>query len=174
MDKMKQLIVKAVGWGASSSLIAVVLTFQLFIKEEMPNYVKFGVPALIALLIIFAVCYKYLRGFITRKLTAMETVKQLGYTVSPILSILNDCVVTVPIALIAAVFLLIGMWSHSIGLILLECSGILQFGFISNIIARIGANNYIHQKEIEKAEANNKAIAQEVKKIIATEEVDNG
>ena len=147
---------------------------KLFIKEELPNYVKFGLPALIALLIIFAVCYKYLRGFITRKLTAMETAKQLGYTVSPVLSILNDCVVTVPIALISAVFLLIGMWSHTIGIILLECSGILQFGFISNVIARIGANNYIKQTELEKAEANNKAIAQEVKKIIATEEVDNG
>lgn len=174
MDKMKQLIVKVVGWGASSSLIAVVLTFQLFVKTEVPNYVKIGVPAIIALLVIFAVGYRYLKAFINRKLTAAETAKTLGHTVSPILLILNDLVITVPIALVSSMFLLIGMWSHAIGLILLECSGILQFGFIANVIARIGANDYIHQKEIEKAEANNKAIAQEVKKIIATEEVDNG
>lgn len=174
MDKMKQLIVKVVGWGASSSLIAVILTFQLFVKTEVPNYVKIGVPALIAALVVFAICCRYLREFINRKLIAAETAKQLGHTVSPVLTFLNDCVITVPILLVSIIFLLVGIWSHTIGLILLECAGLLQFGFVSNIIARIGANNYIKQTELEKIEANNVAIAKEVKKIIATEEVDNG
>lgn len=173
MSKIKQLLIKLIGWGASSVLMAIVLTFQLFIKTEVPSYVKIGVPALIAGLVIFFVSYKYLKGFINRKLTAAETAKTLGHTVSPVFTILNDCLIVVPLVLVAALFLVIGSWSHTVGLILLECSGILQFGFVSNIVARIGQNDFIKQTELDKIEANNTAIAKEVKKLIDIKEVNN-
>ena len=172
MDKIKQLLIKFIGWGASSILITVVLIFQLFIKTEVPSYVKIGVPALMAGLIIFFVLYKYLKEFINRKLTAAETAKTLGHTVSPIYSVLSDCLIVVPLALVATLFLIIGPWARTVGLILLECSGLLQFGFVSNVITQIGKNNLINQSELEKMQANNIAIAKEVKKIIAINEVE--
>jgi hypothetical protein len=172
MNKLTRTLIKAAGWGASAVLVTVILTFQLFIKVEIPRYTKIGVPALIAALILFFVAYKYLKAWINRKLTAMETAKTLGHTISPVYAVLNDILIVVPILLTAGVFLMVGVWSHTVGLILLECSGALQLGFGSNLITRLSQNATIKQAEIDKITANNTAVAKEVKRLMTVNETE--
>jgi hypothetical protein len=93
----------------------------------------------------------------------------MGHTVSPMVKILQDLLIGIPLAITAATFLFVGQFAHSVGIVLLECLGAMQFGYAGEIIARFAKNNAIKQAEVDKMAANNKAVANEVAKIMGVE-----
>jgi lipopolysaccharide export LptBFGC system permease protein LptF len=166
---MKELLIKIAGWTSCCVILTVIATFQLLVKESVPTGVKVGVPLLIAGIVIFFIGYGYFKKFVNRRLQSIDTARQLGHTVSPIYSIIADLEITIPVLMFAGLFLTVGIYARNVGLILLECSGALQIGFVSNIVARFVRNGDIKQAEVDKITANNQAVAEEVAKIMGVE-----
>ena len=134
--KTKNIIIQSIAYVLFLGLILYIVIVQYIQKLEIPKLQKIALPSLIAVLVLFLVFYKKIKEKIARKLSAIETAKELGNagtTNSVTVCILESLGVVVPVALLAAIFLVGGSYLKEIGKILVECLLIYLLPFAGNI-----------------------------------------
>lgn len=167
--KLKNGLIKAIAYTLSLSGIVAVAVFQYFTKNNpAPAYVKVIIPCLLALLIAFLVYYKSLKQKINRKLTAIETAKELGKrgkTSSIVANLLETMGIVIPLILIGGIFVLGGKYLVKTGIVLFEILGMYTVIIIGNIICDFNTKQELKQKEAEQAEALADKIADKIDKL---------
>lgn len=134
--KTKNMIIQSISYTLFLGLIGYIVIVQYIQKLEIPKLQKIALPSLISVLVLFLVFYKKIKEKIARKLSAIETAKELGNagtTSSVTVCILESLGVVVPVALLAAIFLIGGSYLKEIGKILVECLLIYLLPFAGNI-----------------------------------------
>lgn len=164
--KVKNILIKVIAYLLSGTGMALVAVFQYFSDHNpMPTWLKVTIPCMIALLILFLVYYKALKQKINRKLTAIETAKELGKTGetnSIIANLLEVIGIIIPLALISGIFVLGGQYLVKTGTILFEMLGMYLIIVIGNICCDINTKEELKKKELEKAEELTNKIADKI------------
>lgn len=120
---------------------------------------------MIALLILFLVYYKSLKQKINRKLTAIETAKEMGKTGETnaiVANLLEVMGIIIPLALISGIFVLGGQYLVKTGTILFEMLGMYLVIVIGNICCDVNEREELKKKELEKAEEITNKIADKI------------
>lgn len=166
--KVKNGLIKALTYTLSLSGTVVVVVFQYITeKNPMPTWAKVTVPCLLALLISFLIYYKSIKEKINRKLVAIETAKEIGKegkTNSIVANILETMGVVIPLALIAAIFVVGGKYLTQTGLVLFEILGMYCVVIIGNICCDFNTKEELRKKEQEQAEKLADVIAEKIEK----------
>lgn len=167
--KLKNGLIKAISYTLSLSGIAAVVVFQYFTNHNpAPAYIKVLTPCMLALLVAFLVYYKALKQRINRKLTAIETAKELGKqgkTSSIVANLLETMGIVVPLILMGGIFVLGGKYLVRTGIVLFEILGMYTVIIIGNIICDFNTKQEIKKKEAEQAEAFADKIAEKIQKL---------
>lgn len=167
--KFKNGLIKALTYTLSLSGTVVVVVFQYITeKNPMPTWMKVTVPCLLALLVAFLVYYRSLKEKINRKLTAIETAKELGKpgkTNTIVANILETLGIVIPILLIATIFVVGGNYLKQTGLVLFEILGLYTVIIIGNICCDFNTKEELKKKEAEQAEQLADKIAEKVKNL---------
>jgi len=154
--KAKNILIKVFAYLLSGSGMVVISVFQYFSnKNPMPTWLKVTIPCMIALLILFLVYYKSLKAKINRKLTAIETAKELGKTGETnviFANLLETIGILIPLALISGIFVLGGQYLVTTGTILFEMLGMYLIVVIGNITCDFNTREELKKKELAKAE----------------------
>lgn len=164
--KVKNILIKVIAYLLSGTGMALVAVFQYFSDHNpMPTWLKVTIPCMIALLILFLVYYKALKQKINRKLTAIETAKELGKTGETnaiIANLLEVMGIIIPLALISGIFVLGGQYLVKTGTILFEMLGMYLIIVIGNVCCDINTKEELKKKELEKAEELTNKIADKI------------
>lgn len=164
--KVKNALIKALTYTLSLSGTTAVVIFQYFANNNpMPTWCKIAVPSLLALLIAFLVYYKSIKEKINRKLTAIETAKELGKkakTNSIVANLLETMSIVIPLLLIAAIFCIGGKYLARTGVILFEILGMYSVIIIGNICCDANTRAELKKKELEQAEQLAESIASKI------------
>lgn len=167
--KVKNILIKVIAYLLSGTGMALVAVFQYFTDHNpMPTWLKITIPCMIALLILFLVYYKSLKQKINRKLTAIETAKEMGKTGETnaiVANLLEVIGIIVPLALISGIFVLGGQYLVKTGTILFEMLGMYLVIVIGNICCDVNEREELKKKELEKAEELTDKIADKVNKL---------
>lgn len=167
--KVKNIFIKVFAYLLSGAGMITIAVFQYFAESNpMPTWLKVTLPCMIALLILFLVYYKSLKAKINRKLTAIETAKELGKAgetnviVANLLEVLG---IIIPLALISGIFVLGGQYLAKTGIILFEMLGMYLVIVIGNIACDMNTKEELKRKEKEKAEEFVNKIADKVQNL---------
>lgn len=167
--KTKNILIKVFAYLLSGAGMITISVFQYFADSNpMPTWLKVTIPCMIALLILFLVYYKSLKDKINRKLTAIETAKELGKageTNVIIANILEVIGIIVPLALISGIFILGGQYLVKTGTILFEMLGMYLVIVIGNIACDMNTREELKRKEKEKAEELVNKIAEKIENL---------
>lgn len=167
--KFKNGLIKALTYTLSLTGTALIIAFQYISKKNpMPTWAKVTVPCLLGLLIAFLIYWKSIKDKINRKLTAIETAKELGkpgQTNTIVANILEVLGIVIPIALIASIFCVGGKYLTQTGIVLFEVLGMFMITVIGNICCDANKKEELRKKEQEQAEALADKIAEKVSKL---------
>lgn len=150
--KTKNIIIQSIAYALFLGLILYIVIVQYMQKLEIPKLQKIALPSLIAVLVLFLVFYKKIKEKIARKLSAIETAKELGNagtTSSVTVCILESLGVVVPVALLATIFLIGGSYLKEIGKILVECLLIYLLPFAGNIWCKCNTKAEMIEKKTQ-------------------------
>lgn len=167
--KLKNGLIKAFCYLLSIAGMIVVVIFQYISNNNpMPTWTKVLVPCLLTLLIFFLIYYKTLVQKINRKLTAIETAKELGKagrTNSIVANLLETIGIVVPLLLISLIFIVGGQYLARTGLVLLEILGMFTFVIIGNVICDFNTKEELKRKEAEAKEEFASKVAEKIDKL---------
>ena len=154
--KLKNGLIHALTYLLAGSGVVAVVVFQYFTHNNpMPTWAKVTVPCLLALLIAFLVYFKSLKARINRKLTAIETAKELGKaakTNTIVANLLETMGIVVPLLLIGLIFIIGGEYLVRTGQVLLEILAMYTVVIVGNIICDANTKQELAKKELEAAE----------------------
>jgi len=164
--KLKNGLIKALTYTLSLTGSVIIIVFQYISeKNPMPSWAKVTVPCLLGLLIFFLVYYKSIKEKINRKLIAIETAKEMGkagQTNTVVANILEVMGIVIPVALIAAIFVIGGKYLTQTGIVLFEMLGMFTITIIGNIVCDSNKKEELRKKEQEQAEALANSIAKQI------------
>lgn len=167
--KLKNALIKVFTYLLSGSGMVVIMVFQYFSnKNPMPTWAKITVPCLIALLIFFLVYYQTLTAKINRKLTAIETAKELGQagkTNSVVANLLETIGVVIPVALIGGIFIVGGQYLVKTGVVLFEMLAMYVVVIIGNVICDMNTKEELKKQQREKAEEFAEKVASKIENL---------
>lgn len=154
--KLKNGLIKAFTYLLSLSGMTAIVVFQYFLNNnEMPTWAKVVVPCLLALLVFFLVYYKSLKQKINRKLTAIETAKELGKagkTNSVVANLLETMGLVIPMLLISEIFVIGGQYLVRTGTVLFEILAMYTVIIIGNIVCDVNRKEELKKQEAKLAE----------------------
>ena len=164
--KLKNALIKVFTYLLAGSGTVVILVFQYFSKNNpMPTWAKVAIPCLLALLILFLIYYKPLTAKINRRLTAIETAKELGTsgrTNSVIANLLETIGVVVPLLLVGGIFIIGGKFLVKTGYVLLEILAMYVVVIIGNVICDVNTKEELKKQQREQAEQFAEKVASKV------------
>lgn len=150
--KTKNAIIQTISYTLFLAFVLYVVIVQYLQKLEIPKLQKIALPSLICSLILFLVFYKKLKEKVTRKLIAIDTAKEMGNvgtSSSVTICFLESLGVIVPIALLAAIFLMGGIYLKEIGKILLECLLVYLLPFAGNMWCKSNTKAELLEKQTQ-------------------------
>lgn len=164
--KLKNALIKVFTYLLAGSGMVAIMVLQYFSKNNtMPTWIKVTIPVLLALLIFFLVYYKILTAKINRKLTAIETAKELGQqskTNSVVANLLETIGVVIPLLLVSGIFILGGKFLVKTGYILLELLAMYVVVIIGNVICDMNTKEELKKQQREQAEQFAEKVASKV------------
>lgn len=164
--KLKNGLIKALTYTLSLTGTALIIAFQYISdRNPMPTWAKVTVPCLLGLLIAFLIYWKTIKDKINRKLTAIETAKELGkasQTNTIVANILEVLGFVVPMILVASIFCVGGKYLTQTGIVLFEVLGMFTITIIGNICCDTNKKEELRKKEQEQAEEFADKIADKV------------
>lgn len=167
--KLKNGLIKAFTYLLSGSGMVAVIVFQYFTHNNpMPTWTKVAIPCLLSLLIAFLVYYKSLTQRINRKLTAIETAKELGKvgkTNSIVANLLETMGIVIPLALIGAIFVIGGQYLVRTGMVLFEILAMYTINIVGNIVCDFNTKEEIKKQEAEQADKMAEKIAEKIQNL---------
>lgn len=168
--KVKVLLIKLFTYILSIGGMIAIVILQYFSKErnDMPIWIKVIIPSLLAVLIAFLVYYKKIKDVINRKLTAIETAKELGKagkTNSVIANLLESLGIIIPLALIGAIFIIGGKYLKTTGIVLFELLAMYLIILIGNTICDFLKKQECKKKEAEDTEEFAKKVASKLENL---------
>lgn len=167
--KLKNGLIKALTYTLSLTGTALIIAFQYISdRNPMPTWAKVTVPCLLGLLIAFLIYWKTIKDKINRKLTAIETAKELGkagQTNTIVANILEVMGFVVPLILVASIFCVGGKYLTQTGIVMFEILGMFTISVIGNICCDANKKEELRKKEQEQAEAFADKIAEKVEKL---------
>ena len=167
--KVKNVLIKVFTYLLSGAGMATITVLQYFADSNpMPTWLKITIPCMIALLILFLVYYKILKDKINRKLTAIETAKELGKvgeTNVIIANLLETIGVIIPLLTIGGIFILGGKYLVKIGVIMLEMLAVYLIIVIGKIACDMNTREELKKKEQLKAEELASKIADKIENL---------
>lgn len=168
-SKLKNALIKVFTYLLSGSGMVTIMVFQYFTKSNpMPTWAKITIPFLIAILIFFLIYYKTLTAKINRKLTAIETAKELGQagkTNSVVANLLETIGVVVPMILIGGIFIIGGQYLVKTGIVLFEILAMYVVVIIGNVICDVNTKEELKKEQREKAEEFAEKVASKIEKL---------
>lgn len=154
--KVKNALIKVFCYLLSGVGSALIITYQYIIKDnQTTTAVKVAIPCLLALLILFLVYYKAIKQKINRKLTAIETAKEIGKapkTNTVVATLLETIGVIIPLSLMSVIFIIGGNCLYQVGIILLEIMAVFSTTIIGNIVCDANTKKELKENERKKAE----------------------
>lgn len=164
--KFKNGLIKALTYTLSLTGTALIIAFQYISdRNPMPAWAKVTVPCLLGLLIAFLIYWKTIKDKINRKLTAIETAKELGkagQTNTIVANILEVFGFVIPMILVASIFCIGGKWLNQTGVVLFEILGMFSITVMGNICCDMNKKEELRKKEQEQAEEFADKIADKV------------
>lgn len=165
----KNILIKVFAYLLSCGGMITIAVVQYFSSNNpMPTWLKVTIPCMIAILILFLVYFKSLKAKINRKLTAIETAKELGQTGETNViwaNLLEVLGIVVPLALISGIFVLGGQYLVKTGQILFEMLGMYMIIVIGNIACDVNTKAELEKKELEKSEELVNKIADKIENL---------
>jgi len=167
--KLKNALIKVFTYLLAGAGTVVILVFQYFSKKNpMPTWAKVTIPCLLALLILFLIYYKPLTAKINRKLTAIETAKELGNpgrTNSIVANLLETIGVVVPLLLVGGIFIIGGQFLVKTGYVLLEILAMYVVVIIGNVICDVNTKEELKKQQRQQAEQFAEKVASKIEKL---------
>lgn len=167
--KVKNILIKVFTWLLAGAGMITIAVFQYFSSNNpMPTWLKVTIPCMIALLILFLTYYKALKDKINRKLTAIETAKELGKTgrtnvvVANLLEVIG---IIIPLAIIGGIFILGGEYLVKTGIIMFEMLGMYLIIVIGNIVCDMNTKEEIKKQEQKATEELVNKIADKIENL---------
>lgn len=167
--KLKNALIKVFTYLLSGTGMIVILVFQYFSKRNpMPIWAKVIIPCMLAFLIFFLIYYKPLTAKINRKLTAIETAKELGQvckTNSIVANLLETIGVVVPLLLACGIFIIGGQFLVKTGYVLLEILAMYVVVLVGNVICDINTKEELKKQQREKTEEFAEKVANKIENL---------
>lgn len=168
--KTKNVLIRLISWLLAGGGMVLITIFQYFsTKNQAPIAIKIAVPALLGLLIAFLVYYKSIKAKISRKLTAIQTAKELGQvgqTNTIVANLLDTLGVVLPLLLIGAIFVIGGKYLVMIGAILFEILGLYSIIIVGNVLCDNNKNQELKEKEANEQLKMAESIATKIEETI--------